>query len=102
MGSPAMDKKGNLLIGYSTSTATDFAAVALAGRASGDLQNQLSKEVPVVSGAVTARGGRWGDYATMSVDPVDDCTMWFTTEVMSEANKLWQTQVVHTKFNNCQ
>jgi len=23
---------------------------------------------------------RWGDYATLSVDPSDDCTSWFTSE----------------------
>jgi hypothetical protein len=24
---------------------------------------------------------RWGDYSAMAVDPVDDCTPWFTTHV---------------------
>jgi hypothetical protein len=23
---------------------------------------------------------RWGDYSSMSVDPVDDCTFWYTNE----------------------
>jgi hypothetical protein len=101
LGSPAMDKNGNLLIGYSTSTPSGFAVVALAGRRSGDPANVLSKELTVKKGVVTSLGKRWGDYSTMSVDPTDDCTFWFTTEVMSSADRLWQTHVVHTKFNDC-
>jgi len=101
LGSPAMDKKGNMLIGYSTSTATGFAGIALAGRKNGDAVNTLSKEVSVISGVASALGGRWGDYSNMSVDPLDDCTFWFTTEVMSTAGKLWQTRFAHTKFNDC-
>jgi hypothetical protein len=101
LGSPAMDKNGNLLIGYSTSTAAGFAAIALAGRKSGDAANVFSKEITVDSGVASARGMRWGDYSTMSIDPKDDCTFWFTTEVMSAALRLWQTRVIHTKFNDC-
>ena len=25
---------------------------------------------------------RWGDYSSMSLDPADDCTFWYTTEYL--------------------
>jgi hypothetical protein len=101
IGSAAMDKKGNLLIGYSASSSSISPAIRLAGRKAADPLNLLSKEVNIASGKNVAQGGRWGDYSNMSLDPLDDCTFWFTTEFMGETNKSWQTRVVHTKFNDC-
>ena len=40
-------------------------------------------ESPVAKAARASQTGtlsRWGDYSTMSVDPVDGCTMVFTAE----------------------
>jgi hypothetical protein len=34
-------------------------------------------------GSQTSTSGRWGDYSSMNVDPVDDCTFWYTTEILS-------------------
>jgi len=44
---------------------------------------------------------RWGDYSSMSVDPTDDCTMWYTQEY-SDGGDNWQSHVVSFKFNGCQ
>ena len=47
-------------------------------------------------------GGRWGDYTGMAVDPVDDCTLWFTTNYVKETSgKVWATRIVATKFPGC-
>jgi hypothetical protein len=39
-------------------------------------------EVELVAGSDVQRASfsRWGDYSTMSVDPVDGCTFWYTQE----------------------
>ena len=35
---------------------------------------------------------RWGDYASMSIDPNDDCTFWFSTQYVSKTGKFnWST-----------
>lgn len=103
LGSAAMDKRGNLLIGYSASSPTMFPSIMLAGRSPSDPAGRLSKEVVAVAGTKAQSGSdRWGDYANMSVDPLDDCTFWFTTEVMDKGHRLWQTAVAHTKFANCE
>jgi hypothetical protein len=55
------------------------------------------------TGVQTAGGNRWGDYSSMSVDPTDDCTFWFSEEyytTTSAAN--WATRVNSFKFTGCQ
>ncbi|MCW9028593.1 MAG: carboxypeptidase regulatory-like domain-containing protein, partial [Kangiella sp.] len=47
---------------------------------------------------------RWGDYSSLSVDPVDDCTFWYTTEYYKTANNNstgWSTYIGSFKFDNC-
>jgi len=54
------------------------------------------------SGYQTHTSGRWGDYAMMAVDPVDDCTFWFTTEYYNSISSAgWQTRVGSFKLANC-
>jgi hypothetical protein len=102
MGSVAMDKMGNMLAGYSASSASLFPSIKIAGRAASDPKNKLSKELTVVPGtAAQADTDRWGDYANMTVDPTDDCTFWFTTEILDKNHELWQTAFMHTKFASC-
>ncbi|HEY6218698.1 MAG TPA: hypothetical protein VIV65_01490, partial [Gemmatimonadaceae bacterium] len=102
IGSVAMDKKGNLLAGYSSSSSSTFPSVMIAGREAADPNGKLSKEVKAVAGSAAQTGfSRWGDYSSMTLDPTDDCTFWFTTELQDKNHKRWQTTVVHTKFNSC-
>ncbi len=32
------------------------------------------------SGVQVTTNSRWGDYTSMNVDPVDDCTFWYVNE----------------------
>jgi hypothetical protein len=36
------------------------------------------------AGSQVFSSNRWGDYATVSVDPQDDCTFWYTNEYYEE------------------
>jgi hypothetical protein len=46
---------------------------------------------------------RWGDYTQMSVDPVDDCTFWYTGQYLkSNGTWNWSTRVASFKINGCQ
>lgn len=46
------------------------------------------------SGSQTGTAGRWGDYSTMSVDPIDDATFWYTTEyVQTTGTANWKTRI---------
>jgi hypothetical protein len=105
MGSMAMDKQGNLAIGYSVSSSTRKPAIRYATRLAGDPLNTLSNETTVIAGTGSQTGTlhRWGDYSTMTIDPVDDCTFWYTTEYLTaDGTYNWNTRINSFKVNGCQ
>lgn len=85
MPSLAVDRAGNMALGYSTSSSTTKPAIKYAGRLATDPINTFSQtEQVLIQGAGTQTGNcgtgpctRWGDYSAMSVDP-DGCTFWYT------------------------
>src|ERR1017187_10194433 len=102
MGSLTRDNAGDILVGYSESSSTVHPSIGLAGRESSDTLSTLSDEtlVPLSNnGAQPDTSNRWGDYSSMRIDPVDNCTFWYTTEYyMVVASFDWSTQVVSAKF----
>ena len=84
MGSAAMDKAGDIAIGYSVSDgATTSPGIRYAGRLSTDPAGQLAQgERTLVNGTVAQTQGtsHWGDSTMMSIDPTDDCTFWYGQE----------------------
>ena len=104
MGSVAMDQAGDLAVGYSKSSSSIYPSIAFAGRIPTDPAGTLETETEVVagSGAQTNSLHRWGDYSAMTVDPVDDCTFWYTQEyIKSNGSFNWNTRIAHFKFLNC-
>jgi hypothetical protein len=112
MGSLAVDKNGNMALGYSTSgkVSPNYPSIAYSGRLATDPTGTLPQtEVELVAGAgsQTVKNGnafvsRWGDYTAMSVDPADDCTFWYTNQYYSSpangASGNWQTRIGSFKF----
>ena len=106
MGSVAQDKADNILVGYSQSSASTHPAIYIAGRTLGDSVglNNLESEVLVVqgNGSQPDTAQRWGDYSSMHIDPVDNCTLWYTTEFYMVTQSFdWSTQIASVKFSNC-
>ena len=104
MGSIAMDKMGNIALAYSASSSTIKPALRYATRLAGDAINTLSNETVIVqgNGAQTGTLHRWGDYSHLSVDPVDDCTFWYTSEYLkADGTFNWSTRVTSFKINGC-
>ncbi len=105
MPSLAVDKFGNMAIGYSVSSSTMYPAIRYAGRLVTDPLNTLGQtEISLIEGTGSQSGGynRWGDYSSMSVDPVDDCTFWFTTEYYETTSNNWQTRIGSFQYPGCQ
>ena len=71
MGSIAMDKIGDIALGYSVSSGAVYPSIAFAGRLPTDPPGDLEAETTVIlgSGSQTPNVNRWGDYSSMSVDP---------------------------------
>ena len=103
MGSAAIDKQGNLLVGYSVSSKSLFPSIRYAGRAVGDPPGLSEATLQTGGGAQTSSSHRWGDYTMLSVDPVDNCTFWYTNEYYAASSNLqWQTRIGSVKFPSCQ
>jgi len=105
MGSTAMDKQGNLAVGYSASSSSVFPSIRYTGRLATDPLNTLQSESSILSGLGSQTGqnlARWGDYSSLTVDPVDDCTFWYTTEYLRTNGAFnWSTQIATFKFPGC-
>ena len=106
MGSTAIDGQGNLAMGYSSSSTTLFPSITYVGRNFDQLGTSLTNEVTLFSGLGTqaaGSGNRWGDYTSMSVDPVDDCTFWYANEYdpAGDTGFNWHTRIGNFKFTTC-
>ena len=105
MGSVGMDKAGDIAVGYSISGTDLSPGIRYAGRVPGDPLGTLGQgEASLIegSGAQTSSSGRWGDYSSMSLDPSDDCTFWYTQEYYTTISSAgWQTRVGSFKFPGC-
>jgi len=114
MPSLAVDKAGDMAIGYSVSDSTMYPSIRYAGRLASDPANTLGQgETSLIEGTgfqccVFSDGTtntRWGDYSAMSIDP-DGCTFWYTNEYYANqptalAQDNWQTRIGSFKFGSC-
>jgi hypothetical protein len=105
MGSLAVDKNGDMALGYSASSLTTFPDIRYAGRLAGDPLNQLPQGEASLLGGV-GRGvqvgpDRWGDYSAMSIDP-NGCDFWYVGEYYSNAStSIWHTRIGSFRFPSC-
>jgi hypothetical protein len=115
MPSLAVDKDGNMALGYSASSSTLFPAIRYAGRLLTDPANTLGQaEASLIEGGASqccnfsdgSVNNRWGDYSAMTIDP-DGCTFWYTNEHYQSpqpttlATDNWQTRIGSFKFASC-
>ena len=122
MGSAAMDWQGNIAMGYSVVNGVDvFPGIRYTGRMAGDPLGSMGSmgEGIIIdgTGVQTTTNSRWGDYTSLNVDPVDDCTFWYVNEYY-EVSGLplplpppplpapgttapWQTRIASFKLPGC-
>jgi hypothetical protein len=104
LGSIAMDKDGDIALGFSASSKDLFPSIFVGGRLPTDALGSLFGPlvITVGSGSQIHSFKRWGDYSSMSVDPTDDCTFWYTNEYYQTTSSLnWHTKIGSFKFNSC-
>ena len=105
MPSIAMDKMGNIAVGFSGSSTTVRPSLGFTGRMPADPLGTMESPALIVAGTGVQQNtsNRWGDYASMVPDPNDDCTFWFTSEYIKTTGSFnWSTRIANFKFNNCQ
>ena len=103
-GSVAMDQSGNMAMAYSMTRTADpvvYPSVRYTGRLADDAASVMTQaEVEVATGTdPQTSSGRWGDYASINIDPTDDCTFWYSGMYMPGTR--WATHVSSFKFEQC-
>ncbi|HXB69068.1 MAG TPA: hypothetical protein VNY05_12535 [Candidatus Acidoferrales bacterium] len=104
MASAAMDQAGDIAIGYSASSSTLHPAIRFTGRAPGDAVGTMGTESSLFEGPGSQTGGlvRWGDYTALRIDPLDDCTLWYTNEFLPANGSFnWSTFIGSFRFAGC-
>src|SRR5438132_5404210 len=106
MGSIAMDQAGNIGLGFSLSGGALNPQIHYTGRLATSPAGVMDQgEGTIINGTGSQTGSnlsRWGDYSSMTVDPSDDCTFWYTTEyIPSNGAFNWKTRIGSFKFSNC-
>jgi Abnormal spindle-like microcephaly-assoc'd, ASPM-SPD-2-Hydin len=103
----AMDKNQDIAVGYSRSgsAAGQYPSVVYAGRVPSDPAGTLETESVLKAGAGSQSSGgvdRWGDYSSVTIDPTDDCTFWFTQEYQKATGGFnWSTAIGSFIFPGC-
>jgi hypothetical protein len=102
----AMDQNQDIGVGFtrSGSASGEYPSLVYAGRVPGDPAGTLESEVVLKAGAGSQQSGdnRWGDYSSLTVDPTDDCTFWFTEEYETTTGYFnWSTAIGAFKFPGC-
>lgn len=104
MPSIAQDATGNAAVGYSVSSASVHPGISASWFS---LTNPTAPvEFPILVGTADEENTyHWGDYASMTVDPVDGCTFWYvneyfpTNETGTAIN--WHTRIAHFALSGC-
>ena len=98
MASPAMDKSGNIGIGYSFGGTPHFA-----GRLANDPKGTLTLgETVLVEGeAAQTNTLRWEDYTQTAVDPSDDCTIWYVGDYLKKDAANYSTRIGAFRMPAC-
>jgi hypothetical protein len=114
MPSLALDKNGDMALGYSVSSSTMYPSIRYAGRLVNDPLNTLGQgETSLIEGtgfqccnfSDGTVNNRWGDYSAMTID-TDGCTFWYTNEYYDTlpatlAADNWKTRIGSFKFPQC-
>jgi hypothetical protein len=106
MGSIALDQAGDMALGYSVSSSSLHPGIRYTGRVAADPAGTMPQgEATIITGAGSQTGqnlSRWGDYSSMTIDPSDDCTFWYTNQYIPANGAFnWKTRIGTFKFPNC-
>ena len=115
MGSIAMDKAGDLGMGYSVSSSSIHPSIAYTGRTPIDPFGSMEPETIAVAGggslepdtAVVPGGGshplgsKWSDNSVIRIDPSDDCTFWYGGQYLKTDGRNWSTHIGSFSFPKC-
>ncbi len=100
MGAVGGDQYGNIAMGYSIASSSLYPSIRYCGRLSTDPLGQMSQgeATMIAGGGSQTQISRWGDYSSITIDPDDDETFWYTQEYYTTTGYDWQTRIGAFKF----
>jgi hypothetical protein len=102
MGSPAVDRNGNIGIGYSFGGSPNFAGQRFAARLANDPKGQLTlQETVLADGQGSQNVMRWQDYTQTAIDPLDDCTIWYVGDYVKKDAPFYSSRIGAFKLPGC-
>ena len=107
MASPAIDRFGNIGIGYSFGGTPHFAGQRFAARTPADPPGLLGlRETILVEGEAAQSSAprlaeRWEDYTTTAIDPSDDCTVWYVGDYLKAGAQSYSTRIGAFRMPGC-
>jgi hypothetical protein len=102
MASPAIDRAGNIAIGYSFGGTPHFAGQRFAGRLANDPPGLMTlRETILVEGEAAQNAMRWEDYTQTAIDPSDDCTIWYVGDYLSKGGTNYSTRIGAFRMPGC-
>ena len=103
MASPAIDKNGNIGIGYSFGGDPNFAGQRFSGRLANDPLGLLTLRETVLAQGEAAQtyGLRWEDYTQTAVDPSDDCTIWYVGDYYKKDATNYSSRIGAFRMPGC-
>ncbi len=102
MASPAIDRFGNIGIGYSFGGAPNFAGQRFAGRRANDPLGKLTlREVVLAEGEAAQNAMRWEDYTQTAIDPSDDCTIWYVGDYLKKGETNYSSRIGAFRLPGC-
>jgi hypothetical protein len=101
--SAAMDRFGNIGIGYSVGDAFTFPGQRFAGRSARHPEGTLGlHEVTLANGEASQTSTlRWEDYTQTAVDPSDDCTVWYVGDYLRAGATHYSTRIGAFRMPGC-
>jgi hypothetical protein len=103
MASPAIDRQGNIVIGYSFGDAGQFVGQRIAARLATDPPGLLTFRETVLAdgGAAQTNTLRWEDYTQTAMDPADDCTVWYVGDYLKPGASAYSTRIGAVRVPGC-
>src|SRR5207245_5172538 len=104
MGSTAIDRAGNIGLGFSISSSDVRPAIGYTGHAASDPPGEMGQGEAIAASSAGSQASslRWGDYSSMSVDPADECTFWYTNQyIPADGVYNWRTRIFSFQLPGC-
>ncbi|MGH9607024.1 MAG: hypothetical protein ACRD3N_15155 [Terracidiphilus sp.] len=103
MPSIAMDRKGDIAIGYSFGGSSSYPGQRFAARLAADAKGQMTmRETTIAVGQASQTNTlRWEDYTTLDIDPRDDCTFWYVGDYLKTGAQNYSTRIAALRLPGC-